>query len=80
MGRASARRGMVAVGNLYGLHRRAPYANLAGMGGAFVVVRCGHHVIDVAADAIQVRSPTGSELRIYRCQLEAQTVLAWSLP
>jgi hypothetical protein len=65
--------------DLYGLHRRAPYANLAGMGGAFVVARCGHHVIDVAADAIQVRSPSGADLRIYRRQLDAQSVLAWSL-
>jgi hypothetical protein len=65
--------------DLYGLHRRAPYANLASMGGAFVVARCGHHVIDVAADAIYVRSPTGADLRIYRRELEAQSVLAWSL-
>jgi hypothetical protein len=64
---------------LYALHQRAPYGNLAGMGGAFVVARCGHHVINVAADAIRVRSPTGSDLRIYRRELEAQSVLAWSL-
>ena len=64
---------------LYGLHRRAPYANLAGMGAAFVVARCGHHVVDVTADAIHVRSPAGSGLRIDRREPEGQTVLAWSL-
>ena len=69
--------GMAAVQE--GQHRRAPYANLAGMGGAFVVARCGHHAINVAADAIQVRSPTGSDPRIYHRQLEAETALAWSL-
>ena len=64
---------------LYGPHRPAPCANLTGMGGAFVVARCGHYVVNVAADAIQVRSPTGAILQIYRCELEAQSVLAWSL-
>ena len=64
---------------LYALDRRAPYANLAGMGGAFVVARCGHHVVDVTADAIQVRSQSGADLRIYRRELQAQSVLAWSL-
>ena len=42
-------------------------------------VKAGHHVIDVGAHAIQVRSPTGSDLRIYYRQLEAETALAWSL-
>jgi hypothetical protein len=64
---------------LYALHRRAPYANLAGMGGAFVVARCGHRVVDISASAIQVRSRTGADLRIYRRELGAESAVAWSL-
>jgi hypothetical protein len=64
---------------LYGLDRRAPYASLAGMGAAFVVARCGHHVVDVTAETIRVRSRSGADLRIYRRELGTESVLAWSL-
>jgi len=64
---------------LYGLDCRAPYANLAGMGGAFVVARCDHHVVDVTAEAIQVRSRNGADLRIYRRELGTGSAVAWSL-
>jgi hypothetical protein len=36
---------------LYGLHRRAPYARLTGMGAAWLVARSGHNAIAVTADA-----------------------------
>ena len=81
--RAGTRRasvaGLVVCMQLYGPYRRAPYASLAAMGGAFVVARSGHHVVDVTAEAIQVRSPNGAELQIYRRELGAESVLAWSL-
>jgi len=64
---------------LYGLHRLAPYASLAGMGAAWLVARSGHPVVDVAGAAIRLRSATGAELRIFCGALDPMSVLAWAL-
>jgi hypothetical protein len=64
---------------LYGLHRRAPWSNLAGMGAAFLVAIGGHTVIGLSSKAIAIAAPTtGSRLRIYRRAPDADAVLAWA--
>ena len=63
---------------LYSLHQRAPYANLAAMGAAWVVARSGHRVAAVD-EAIMLRSATGAVSRIRRVVLDPAAVLAWSL-
>lgn len=65
--------------SLYGLHRRAPYANLAAMGAAFVLARSGHRAVAVDAEAVHVGTTTGAQLRIYRMPPEPESVVAWSL-
>lgn len=67
--------------SLYGLHRRAPYANLATMGAAFVIA-LGQHpplVTAVTSESIAVIMPTSSRLRVYRCSPDPDAVPAWSL-
>ncbi|MBX9649700.1 MAG: hypothetical protein K2X57_21890 [Xanthobacteraceae bacterium] len=64
---------------LYGLHRYAPYANLAGMGVAFVVALGRSTVLDVQAEAINIATPTGSRLQFVRRPPDPAAVLAWSL-
>lgn len=64
---------------LYGLHRHAPYANLAGMGAAFLLAGPGWHVLSVSAEAIAVASCTGGRLRVLRREPDPDAVLAWSL-
>jgi hypothetical protein len=65
--------------SLYGLHRRAPYANVAAMGAAFLAALNSWHVIGVGADAIAIVSPAGSRLKIYREPPDPDAVVAWSL-
>ena len=75
---------------LYGLHRRAPWANVAGMGAAFLIAADGRPVpillalkggpaIAVDQEAIRIVSPSGSKLRIYRRPPDPAAVLAWEL-
>jgi hypothetical protein len=66
--------------SLYGLHSRAPAANLAAMGAAFLVALSGWQVIAVGPGAIVLVSRTGSRLRIYRRPPDPAAVLAWELP
>jgi hypothetical protein len=65
--------------SLYGLHRHAPYANVAAMGAAFLAALNSWHVIGVDVDAIALVSRAGSRLRIYRQASDADSVVAWSL-
>ncbi len=64
---------------LYGMHRRAPYARLSAMGAAWLVARSGHTAIAVASDAITVATLTGARLRICRSRPDGAAVLAWEL-
>ncbi len=75
---------------LYGLHRRAPWANLAGMGAAFLVAGSGRpapFLVELAGgpatsvdkDAVVLVTPTGSRLRIYRRPPDPEALLAWQL-
>jgi hypothetical protein len=64
---------------LYGLHRRAPWSNLAGMGAAFLIAIGGHTVIGIGAEAIAVATPTGSRLRIFRRPPDSLSAPAWEL-
>lgn len=75
---------------LYGLHRRAPWANVAGMGAAFLIAADGRPVpvlvalkggpaIAVDQEAIRTLSPGGARLRIFRRTPDPDSVLAWSL-
>jgi hypothetical protein len=65
--------------SLYGLHRTAPYANLAGMGAAFFVARSGHRVAGIDGDGILLISPNGARLRIYRVEPDECAVAVWAL-
>lgn len=66
--------------DLYGMHRRAPYARLTAMGAAWLVARSsGHNAIAVTADAITLATLTGARLRIYRTAPDPDAVLAWTL-
>jgi hypothetical protein len=65
--------------SLYGVHRHAPYANLAAMGAAFVVARSGHRVAAVTAGDMLLISPTGAMLRIFRGEPDPSAALAWTL-
>jgi len=65
---------------LFGLHRFAAYANLSGMGAAFLAARGGYAAIAVDPAAILVRSQAGSVLRIRRLPLVDDAVLAWKIP
>ena len=51
---------------LYGVHRRAPYARLSTMGAAWLVARARYRAVSVDAAAIAVTSPAGNRLRIDR--------------
>lgn len=64
---------------LYGLHPRAPWANLAAMGAAFQIGLAGGSVIAVSAEAIAIVMRTGSRQRLYRRAPDPQAVLAWEL-
>jgi hypothetical protein len=72
---------------LYGLHREAPYGNLAGMGAAFLLARleafrtCRQLISVVTVEAIEVRNgTTGAVQRLARSQFGRQdSVLAWTL-
>lgn len=64
---------------LYGLHRGAPYANLAAMGAAWVLARSGHVALAVDARSISVATRSGGRLRIYRVEPDSDAVLAWAL-
>jgi hypothetical protein len=75
---AQARAAGWSTPELYSLHRRAPYANLAAMGAAFVVARSGHRVVAVD-ETIMLRSATGAVSRIRRVEAQADAVLAWSV-
>jgi hypothetical protein len=63
----------------YGLHRRAPYARLQAMGAAWLLATSRHRAIAVDASAIELRSTTGAQLRIYLPVVEPEAVPAWSL-
>ena len=65
--------------SLYGLHRRAPWANLAAMGAAFVLARVGSRASAINGCAIETGSATGMPLRVYRTEPEPAAVLAWEL-
>ena|ERR1700754_647501 len=65
--------------SLYGVHQRAPYANLAAMGAAFLVALNRGTVVAVDPDAIAIVSPAGSRLWIYRRPPDQGSVLAWAL-
>ena len=64
---------------LYGLHRRAPWARLSAMGAAWLIARSGHNAIAVASDAITVATLTSARLRICRSRSDAAAMLAWEL-
>jgi hypothetical protein len=65
---------------LYGMHRRAPFARLTAMGAAWVLARSGGSAIAVASDAIVVATRTGGRLRIYRTAApDPDAVSAWEL-
>jgi hypothetical protein len=66
--------------SLYGLNPTAPYANLAGMGAAWLVARrLEVRVIAIDAEAIHLSAPTGSRLRLLRLAPSGESVAAWSL-
>jgi hypothetical protein len=65
--------------DLYGLHRSAPYANLASMGAAFALAKGGHRAVAVDAKAVTVRTYTGATLRAYRPTAPIDAAVAWSL-
>jgi hypothetical protein len=65
---------------LYGLHRRAPYARLTAMGAAWLIVRRpGQRAIAVDASAITISTYFGNRLRIYRSEIDPEATLAWDL-
>lgn len=64
---------------LYGLHQRAPYANLAGMGAAWLVAKSAHLAVAVDRDAFTLVTKSSSRLRLYRREVDIDTVLAWKL-
>lgn len=66
---------------LYGLHQAAPYANLAAMGGAWLMARSGHlRVLAIDAEAIHISTLSGSRLRLFLPRhAEVASVAAWSL-
>ncbi len=64
---------------LYGVHRRAPYARLSTMGAAWLIARAGYRAVSVDTAAIGVSSSAGNRLRIYRSLPDPGAVLAWSL-
>jgi hypothetical protein len=63
---------------LYGLHRRAPYANLAAMGAAWLIAKSGHAVVEMNRDAITVVTVSSSRLRLYRRPIDADARLPWA--
>jgi hypothetical protein len=64
--------------SLYGLHRRAPSANLAAMGAAWVAARSGHRVATLDRDGIVLIGAGGGRLRLYRTVPDEHVVVAWS--
>jgi hypothetical protein len=64
---------------LYGLHRHASYANLAGMGAAWLVAKSGHLAVAVDREAFMLVTKSSSRLRIYRREIDPGAVLAWEL-
>ena len=63
--------------DLYSMHQRAPGANLAAMGAAWLIARSRDLVLRVAAEAIVVQTRAGYVLRIYRRPPDSAAVLAW---
>lgn len=61
---------------LYGLDPRAPSANLAAMGAAWLIARTGHVVLTIDRAGIELRSRSGARLRLLRRET-AGAVLPW---
>jgi hypothetical protein len=64
---------------LWGMHRRAPYANLAAMGAVFAAARANHTILEFGRDSLLMVSRAGSRLRIFRRVPDRDAVLAWTL-
>jgi hypothetical protein len=63
---------------LYGVHRSAPAANFAALGGAWVAARSAYTVLAIEDQgAILVATQTASRLRIYRQAADPDAVLPW---
>jgi hypothetical protein len=64
---------------LWGLHRRALYTNVAGMGAVLVAARSNHTVLEVGRDSVLLVTRASSRLRIFRRVPDPDAVLAWTL-
>ena len=64
---------------LYGLHRRAPYANLAGMGAAWLMARSGRRDFEIAPEVMLIPTRTGDLLLFRGAPPDPDSVLAWHL-
>jgi hypothetical protein len=65
--------------SIYGLHRCAPYGNLAGMGAAWVAARGGHRVVAVSEEAIVIKTITDARQRFVRRPPDPDSVPASEL-